>query len=52
MMAQSHEDFSFFFHFFIWVKISASKVILHFQFVLGEFSMASAEHHQYGMSIC
>lgn len=55
MMAQSHEEgtgFSLIFHFFIWIRISSSKVIPHFQFVLYEFSVASAEHHQYGMIMC
>lgn len=53
-MAQSHEggtDVTFFFHVFTWVRISFAKVIPHFQFVLSEFSAASAERHQYDMAI-
>lgn len=53
-MAQSHEegtDVSFFFHVFTWVRISFAKVIPHFQFVLSEFSAASAERHHYGMAV-
>lgn len=53
-MAQSQEegtDVSFFFHVFTWVRISFAKVIPHFQFILSEFSAASAERHQYGMAV-